>query len=391
MRASKYLRWTSGVAAVGVLAAVALWPRSVVVDLAVVSRGPMRVTIDEEGETRVRERFVISAPVAGRLLRIDAEPGDTVKRGVVARLRPADPPLIDARTRAEWMAAADAADHAVGQARAERDRAIAFHERAAASARRSAALVDAGAVSRDADDAAQTELRTAATQVQAAEFAVARAEYELDAALARLQTMPDRGRITDVISPIDGVVLKRLRESECVVAAGEPLLEIANRRDLEVVADLLSTDAVRIPAGAQVLIEGWGGTHPLQGRVRRIEPSGFLKVSALGVEEQRVNVVVDFDDAAAADHLGDAYRVEARITVWQSDDAVMMPLGSLFRQEGGWAVFVAENGRARLQRVEIGQRNSEAVQVVTGVTAGQAVVLHPSDTLVDGGRIRVRE
>ena len=392
MRATKYLRWFAGVAAVGVLVAVALWPQPTDVDLAEITRGPMQVTIDEDGETRVRDRFVISAPVAGRLLRIDAEPGDAVRRGVVAKLVPADAPLIDARTRAEWQAAADAARQAVGQARAERDRSAATLERAAASARRSAALVDSGAVSREADEMAQTVLKTAATALQAAEFAVARAERESQMAAARLLTPASRGRVVEVVSPIDGVVLKRLRESESIVAAGDALLEIGNRRDLEVVADLLSTDTVRICAGAQVSIEGWGGEHPLRGTVRLIEPSGFLKVSALGVEEQRVNVVIDFDDPIdAAARLGDGYRVEARITVWQSDAIVMAPIGALFRLDGGWAVLLADHGRARLQRVEIGQRNNEAAEIVNGLAEGQTVVMHPPDTLVDGARIRVRK
>lgn len=391
MRGSKLVRWSIGTAAVGVLAAVAMWPPAVAVDVGVVSRGPMRVTIDEDGQTRVRNRFVISAPVAGRLLRIDAAPGATIRRGVVARLLPADAPLVDGRTRAEWRAAAAAARQAVGQARAERDRAAATVERATASARRSAGLVDAGAVSREADETAQTALTTAVTALQAAEFAVARAERESDMAASRLVTPADRGRAVDVVSPIDGVVLKRLRESECVVAAGEPLLEIGDRGNLEVVADLLSTDAVRVRAGSPVSIEGWGGSHPLSGHVRLIEPSGFLKVSALGVEEQRVNVIIDFDDPAiAAGNLGDGYRVEARIQVWQSENTIMAPVGGLFRHGTGWAVFTVEAGRARRQLVEIGQRNGEGAEILKGLAAGQSVVLHPPDTLTDGARVHLR-
>jgi HlyD family secretion protein len=390
MRVTKYVRWSLGAAVVAVLAAIAVWPEPIEVDVGHVVRGPMRVTIDEDGQTRVHDRFIVSAPVAGRLLRIDAEPGDAIRRGVVARLLPADAPLIDARTRAEWQAAAEAARQVVGQARAERDRAAATLEHVTASARRSAGLVDAGAVSREADEGAQTAVKTAANALQAAEFAVRRAERDSQMAAARLLTPVDRGRVVDVVSPIDGVVLKRLRESECIVAAGEPLLEIGNRGDLEAVVDLLSTDAVRIRPGSPVSIEGWGGTHALGGRVRLIEPSGFLKVSALGVEEQRVNVVIDFTDPAAARELGDGYRVEARITVWQADGVVMAPVGALFRQDSGWAVFVAEEGRARLQRIEIGQRNAEAAQVISGLNAGQAVVLHPPDTLIDAARIRVK-
>ena len=391
MRVWKVIRVFLGAVIVIAIAVVAFWPEATDVDLAPVERGPMQVTVDEDGETRVRDRFVISAPVAGRLQRIELEPGDAVTPGVVARLAPADSPLVDPRTRAELQAAADAARAAVGQARADRDRAAAALQRATAAARRTADLVKHGAISREDDETAQTNATAAGALLAAAEFALTRAERELQLASARLLRPTGDGRLVDVVSPIAGVVLRRLRESECIVAAGEPLLEVGDPKQLELVVDLLSTDAVRVRAGDRASIERWGGDQALAGRVRRIEPSAFLKLSALGVEEQRVNVIVDFDDPArAARKLGDAYRAEVRIVVWEGDDVLMVPVGSLFRRGSEWAVFVADGGRARVRDVALGERNGDSGQIVDGLNHGELVILHPPDTLSDGARIRVR-
>jgi HlyD family secretion protein len=404
----KHTRTAAVVLVVAAIAAVALWPAALEVDVARVERGPMQVTIDEEGETRVVERFVVSAPVAGRLQRIELEPGDRVVRGtsIVARLVPVAAPLLDSRTRTELSAAVAAAGAAVDQARAERGRAAAVLERAQSSARREQRLADAGAIPLESLEGAQTALKTAEAAFKAADSAVARSEQELRLARARLQSPSGGGRAVEIVAPVDGVILKRLRESESVVPSGEPLLEIGDPRRLEVVADLLSTDAVRVSAGDPVFIEEWGGGQPLHARVRRVEPSGFMKVSALGVEEQRVNVVIEFVDAeTAARALGDAYRVEVRVVVWRGDDVVKVPVGALFRSSprtdgasgagpanraGGWAVFVVEHDRARLQPVELGRRNSEAGQIVKGLEPGQLVVLHPPDAIADGTRVTVR-
>jgi HlyD family secretion protein len=352
----------------------------------------MQVTIDEEGETRVRERFVISAPVAGRITRIELEPGDEVRRGVteLVRMTPQAAPLLDLRTRTELSAAVDAARAAVGQAEAERGRAAASLTRARSALARQESLADAGLVTRDELEAAQTTVATADEAARAAEFAVSRAEYELQLARARLQTPAGSGANIAITAPIDGAVLKRLHESAAVVAAGEPLLEIGDPNQLEIVSDLLSTDAVRVPRGAEVLIDRWGGDHPLHGRVRRVEPSGFMKISALGVEEQRVNVIIDLADAAAARALGDGFRVEVRIITWSAERVLKVPVGSLFRRGEGWALFVVADGVARLQPVELGERNDTEAQIVGGISAGQTVVLHPPDTLSDGTRVAVR-
>jgi HlyD family secretion protein len=393
MRFLKNKKLIASVLVVAAIVAVALWPQSMEVAVVRAERGPMQVTVDEDGETRVRDRFLVTAPVSGRVQRIEIEPGDKVVRGktVLARITPAESPLLDPRTRGELSASIEAGTAAVGQARAERQRAVTALDRARSTLRRQQELMKAGAISSDDLEGSETAVASAEDALRAAEFAERRAEGELQLARARLAAPSTSGRAVDVIAPIDGTILKRLRESEGVVPVGEPLLEIGEPDRMEIVADLLSTDAVRVSPGADVLIEQWGGGHTLHGRVRRVEPSGFMKVSALGVEEQRVNVVIDFTDPAAAARLGDGYRVEVRIVLWKDDNVVKVPVGGLFRQGEGWAVFVVEEGRVRRQTVELGQRNENDGQITSGLDAGATIVLHPPDTLTDGARVTVRE
>jgi len=393
MRLLKNKKLIAAVLVVAGIVGVALWPESMEVSVVHTERGPMQVTVDEDGETRVRDRFLVTAPVSGRVQRIEIEPGDTVVRGktVLARITPGESPLLDPRTRSELQAAIEAATAAVGQARAERQRAATALERARTTLRRQQELMKAGAIAADDLDAAETALATSEDALRAAEFTERRAESELQLARARLSAPSTSGRSVDVLSPIDGTVLKRMRESEGIVPVGEPLLEIGEPGRMEIVADLLSTDAVRVSPGAEVLIEQWGGGHTLHGRVRRVEPSGFMKVSALGVEEQRVNVVIDFTNPAEASRLGDAYRVEVRIVLWKESDVLKVPVGALFRQGDGWAVFVVAEGRVRRQMVQLGQRNENEGQITGGLEAGATIVLHPPDTLTDGARVTVRE
>ena len=393
MRLRRYTRLIIGLLIIAAIAAMAMWPESLEVDVTQVTQGPLQVTIDEDGETRVRDRFVVSAPVAGRLSRIELEPGDPVKRGqtILARMTPGEAPLLDPRTRGEFTAGVEAARAAVGQAQAERERAAAALARARSTLQRQQALEKAGAIARDALEEAQTAVLTTEEAARAAEFSVRRAEQELQVASARLLSPAPGGRMITVVAPVDGVVLRRVRESEAIVGSGEPLIEIGNPSRIEVIADLLSTDAVRVRPGTDVLIEQWGGDEPLHARVRRVEPSGFMKVSALGVEEQRVNVVIDFaDPAAVAKVLGDGYRVEVRIVVWRDENVLKAPVGSLFRRDAGWAAFVVDEGVAHLRPVELGQRNESEAQIVKGLSAGQTLVLHPPDTLTDGMRVTVR-
>jgi HlyD family secretion protein len=383
----------AGLALVAFLLAVALWPEATAVDVAAVEHGPLQVTVEDEGETRVRERFVISAPVAGRLRRVELEPADPVRRGqVVAVLQPAPPALLDARTRAEAAAAVEAARAALGRTQAERARAQAAAAQAASELKRQSQLAKSGIVSAEALERVRTEAEAAGQALRAAQFAVTSAEHELERAQAALRQASGQGggRDVELRSPVGGTVLRRLRESEAVVPAGEPLLEVGDPREIEIVTDLLSADAVKVRPGQPVRIEQWGGDVPLRGRVRYVEPSGFMKVSALGVEEQRVNVIVDFDDPKPAQALGDGYRVEVHIVVWEAAEVVKAPTSSLFRRGDEWAVFVEEGGRARLRSVQIGRRNGLEAEVLAGLQPGEKVVVHPADTLEDGQRVEPR-
>jgi HlyD family secretion protein len=377
---------------------LALRPTPVEVDMAMVVRGDLRVTLDEEGETRVRERYVISAPVSGQVLRIEIEPGDLVVAGETSLVsfQPAPPTLLDARTQAETRARVEAAEADVGLARAERERARAELEYAESELRRISRLSESGIVSDEALDSARLAVNTGTEALTAADFAVATAEHNLKQARASLtQTFGSRGASAKPIairSPVGGVVLRRLRESAAVVPAGEPLIEVADPTRLEIVSDFLSEDAVRIEPGADVLVDRWGGDRPLRGRVRRVEPSGFTKISALGVEEQRVNVIIDFEDPREAwVALGDGFRVETRVIVWEGQDVLQVPTSGLFRHDSGWAVFTAGADRAHLTPVEIGWRNGTAAQVLSGLDAGERIILHPSDAVHDGVAVTARD
>jgi HlyD family secretion protein len=379
------------VAVVGGLLAVALWPQAIEVDVAAVAEGPLVVTIDEEGQTRVRQRFVVSSPVAGRVLRIELEPGDAVKRGdVVARVRAETPPLLDARSRAEAEAAVASARAALGRTRAEAQRARTTLAQAERELARIRELAAGGLTTPQEVDLREAEVQAGQEALNAATFAAQAAESELGRAQARLApSTPDTsGRVVSVTAPVDGTVLRRMRESESVVPAGEPLIEIGDPARLEIVSDLLSTDAVRVPAGARAIVEQWGGSHELAARVRRVEPSGFTKVSALGVEEQRVNVILDFVDPVDAwARLGDGYRVEVRIVVWDAPSVLKVPTGALFREGERWAVYVVEDDRARLRTIELGQQTGQEAEVISGLSSGDLVILHPGDTLTADAKV----
>ena len=387
-------RLIGSIVVIGALIAVALWPRAVLVETSTTVRGPLVVTINEQGATRVRDRFVVSAPVAGRVLRIELDPGDPVRRNdVVARVRAETPPLLDARTRAEAQAAVDSATAAIGRARAEEQRTKALLAKAQRELTRVRELARQGLVTPQEVDTKESDARMAEESANAAAFAVRETTSELQRARARLAPPgPDQsGRVVDVRAPVDGVVLKRLRESETVVPAGDPLIEIGDPRRLEIVSDLLSTDAVRVTPGARTMIEQWGGNRVLEGRVRRIEPAGFTKISALGVEEQRVNVIIDFKDPVEAwTALGDAYRVEVRIVVWESASVLKVPTSALYREGDQWAVYAMDKGRARRMLVDLGHQTGQEAEVRSGLAEGTRVIVHPADTVRDKARVKER-
>ena len=373
---------------------LALAPKVVEVEAAAAVRAPLRVTVDEEGETRLRRRFVVSAPVPGRVLRIESRPGDVVTKGqTLAVIQPAAPMPLDARTQMTGEARVRGADAAVSRANSDRQRLAVELKQAEADAARAKSLLDAGYGSRDVSEQLAARVGSLREAAAAADAAIRAAEFEAAAAKAALISRGEAagGRAVTVTAPVAGQLLKRMQESEAVVPAGAPLVEIGTLDDLEIVTDYLSTDAVKIKPGAAVIIDRWGGEGALAGRVQRVEPAGFLKISALGVEEQRVNVIVDFvDSREKRTALGDGFRVEVRVVIWESADALTVPTASLFRRQGEWSVFVIDGDVLRLRTVKVGQRNEQAAQILEGVSEGERVVAYPGESLSDGARIRVR-
>jgi HlyD family secretion protein len=399
-RRRRILFWGTITLVIAAALAVVLRPQPVPVDLAGVVRGPLLVTLDHEGRTRVHDRYVVSAPVGGRVQRIELRPGDRVTAGrtVIATFLPTASPLLDARTRAEARSRLSSAEASWQQARAQRELARVQSEHAAQEGERARNLAQLGLVTAEARQAAEAEAAARGRALEAAEAAVNAAAHDVEAARAALlepgsTAARDVGgqAVITLTSPIDGVVLNRLRESEAVVPQGEPLVEIGNMSDLEVVADYLSTDAVKMRPGMRALVDQWGGDKPLDGSVRRVEPAGFMKVSALGVEEQRVWVVIQFADPAAVGRLlADGYRVEARIVAWERADAVKVPTSSLFRRGDGWAVYVFDGGVARLRAVTVGHQTGTEAEVLSGVVPGERVVLYPPDSVTDGVKVMAR-
>lgn len=393
----RYALW----GAAGILAALAaiyaLWPAPVPVDFGTVTRGPMRVTVEEEARTRVKEVYVVSAPIAGQLRRIDLHAGDcvTANKTVVAQIVPAAHAFLDVRSRAQAEAGVKAAEAALGLAQAERDSARASLDFADSDLARIRQLVPSGAASKVQLERANLAWRTARAALATTEAAVAVKQSELETARALL--LPPGARqdaaegVLPVASPVTGEVLRVVQESQGVVAAGAPLIEIGDPADLEIVAELLSSDAAKVRAGADVSIDMLEGTAPLEGRVDRVEPYGFTKISALGIEEQRVNVIIAIVSPRAHwRQLGHGYRVEVRITVWRQDNVLRAPLGALFRKEGAWAAFRNVDGRARLTPVKVGALNAETAQILSGLDAGDQLVLYPSDAIGDGTALAAR-
>ena len=380
-------------------AAWALWPRPVLVDVAIVARGPLEVTVEDEGVTRIREVYTVSAPTSGKMLRMPREVGDELvaEQTVVAVIEPTDPAFLDIRTQRVNEAAVDAAMAAVDLADAQVKQARSQLDFAQGDLRRANQLAQRQAISERTLDKAKLDVTSAEAGLASAVANLEVRRRELASARARLiqpgEAPPNHAACCiQLRAPVSGRVLKVVVESEQVVQPGAPLIEIGDPADLEVVVDLLSRDAVRVEPGAPARIEAWGGEAALNARVKRIEPTGFTKVSALGIEEQRVKTVLDLTDPPELwKRLGHGYRIVARITVWRSEDLLLVPLGALFRQGDKWAVFVAEGGRARTRVVEIGERDRRGARVVSGLREGQQVILHPSDRLSDATSVARRQ
>jgi HlyD family secretion protein len=398
MNTTRKISLWAGLAAVLALIAWGLTPRPVGVDVRAAARGPLAVTVVEEGRTRVIDRYVVSAPIAGYARRVELDVGDLVERGqALVHLDPMRSGTLDPRSQAEAQAgvakanaALSAAEESVEAARAEAELARNEYERV----RR---VAGQGLISQGELDAARARWRSTQARQRSAEFNVEVARGELEAARATLEfaaAEPDGtgGHMSVTVSaPVDGRVLKVIHESEGAVVQGQPLLELGDPRALEVEVELLSADAVKIHQGTRVRLLRWGGERPLEGVVRRVEPSGFTKISALGVEEQRVLVICDISSEYELWRaLGDGYRVEAEFVLWESDNALQVPAAALFRQDEDWAVFTVAEGRARLTPIGVGAHSGLAVEVKAGLQEGDQVIIYPGEQVREGVRVRPR-
>ena len=383
------LLWVAGAVVVLAVLGWLLRPAEVSVELAPVVDGPLEVTVRDEGETRVRDRYVVTAPVSGYLTRLSLREGDVVAAG--SEIAHLDVLPLDQRTSAQAIAGFEAArDHQRTAA------AVVIQSRdALAQARRdverTAVLMRAGAVSREVLEQAELTVAVRTKELEAADFRAQAAAHDVEAARAALAATDQNGathtRHVIVRAPAAGRILRVPQESARVVPPGEPLVEMGDPSKLEITTDLVSTDAVKVRPGQAMYVEGWGGDQPMRGRVRLVEPSGFTKVSALGIEEQRVNVISDLLDDCET--LGDRYRVQVRIVIWRGEHVLTVPWSALVRDDEGWRVFVAEGGRARARAVKVGRQGEFDVQILDGLRVGERVVRHPTDRVVDGARIGV--
>jgi HlyD family secretion protein len=377
------LLWGGAGIAAAALLAYSFRPTPIPVEVVAVGRGALRVTIDEEGRTRVRDRYVVVAPAAGRVARMSLEEGAPVTRGmVVARLAAAP---LDPRSREQAVARLRGAEDAERAAAAAVSEARAALDQAGRDRARAESLFAKNLLSAEQREQAALAETTAVRRFQAADFTAQAAAHDVEQ--ARAVVAGGGGSSLALVSPVRGRVLRIPERSERVVAAGTPLLELGDPTRLEIVVDLLSEDAVKVRPGDRMLVADWGGERPLEAHVRRVEPSGFTKVSALGVEEQRVNVIADLDETPP--QLGDGYRVETQVVLWEGT-ALKVPSSALFQDGDLWRVFLVRDGRARSGIVQVGHRNPFEVEVTGGLAAGDLVIRHPTDKLADGVRVAAR-
>jgi HlyD family secretion protein len=377
--------------AVAVGGFLALNPKPVEVEFATATLGSLRVSVQEDGKTRIREKYTVSAPVSGRVSRIELNPGDLCsEKTLLAVILPSDPAMLDARTRAEALAQVQAAESKVERAKSASAQAKISAELSQANYERAKSLLPNKRISQEEYDVAKAESLTSEQSIQTSKFEQEIANFELQMAQAAVQQFSGEGdeisaEPFEIYSPIAGRVLRVIQESSTVVSVGTELIEIGDPSNLEIEIDVLSTDAVRIKQGSELTVEHWGGGSPLKGYVRVVEPAAFTKISSLGVEEQRVNVIADFDEPPKRiEALGDGYRVEARISVNELDKVLVIPNSALFRHQREWHVLSIVNGRATLQRVLVGLQNDSQTQIMEGLSDGDRVIVYPSDTLKPG-------
>ena len=378
------------IAAVAViLVALAFRPKPIEVEAALVVKGPLQVTVDEDGETRAHDRFTLAAPIAGRLSRIEFHEGDQV--GPESTLATISPLPLDAREIAEIQARIEAAEARKHEAEELMARWESDHAQARRELNRARQLAQDRLIAQQVFELAESKEQSALKEVQAAKFRAQSTTADIErekAGLVSLEAQQNQAsKLVAIRPPARCRILRILEKSERVVPFGTPIIVLSNPQKIEIVVDLLSTDAVKVKPGAPVIIENWGGP-PLRARVRTVEPYAFTKVSALGIEEQRANVIADFVDSPNG--LGDGYRVDARIVIWEGTGLLKIPTSALFRVGDEWNTFVIENGRTRLLSVEVGHRNASEVEVVKGLNEGAEVILHPANDLKDGTRVMLR-
>ena len=385
------------VVAIVVMLLVGFWPQPILVEVVTVTKAPLTVAIEEDGQTRLIDRYRISAPVAGVASRVEFEVGDAVAKGqTLLNITPLAARILDPRSRAQAVAEIAAAQAALLGAEQQVNAVVASKDLADNELRRLRTLMQRQLVAQDSLDRATADAASQAAALRSAQFNVEVRRYELQARRSTLeyQTLLAEGEAIEPVlvrAPVAGEVLKIHHECEGPVETGLPLMEIGNPAALEVVVDVLSMDAIKIQTGMRVLFERWGGDAPLEGIVRTVEPVGFTKVSALGVEEQRVWVIVAItSNVDEWLRLGDGYRVEARFILWHEEDVLQLPASSVFRYRDGWAIFVIDGGRAQRRPVTIGQRNGLSVQILAGVSSGDRVLDHPSDAVDAGVSVRAR-
>ena len=392
----KLISWTLGL---GLLAVIGygLRPRPIEIELGKATKGPLTVHVVEEGKTRVRNRYMVSAPVAGQMRRVTLRAGDPVKADetVLTTIEPVISPLLDPRAKAQAEARVQVTEAALLQAQQALDMARTNEKFAQNNWRRVQNLNETGSISMTDRDNAERDASMRQQEVRGSEFAAKVAAFELEqskAALLQLQSPAKAGTVIEVKAPVSGKVLRVMQESAMVVAPGTQVLEIGDPADLEIEAEILSRDAVNIKPGAKVTIEQWGGPQPLQAQVHRVEPAAFTKVSALGVEEQRVIVRSDLiNPPPAAQALGDRYRVEVRIAIWHEDPVLLVPAGALFREGNLWKTFVFTGGKAVATTVTVGHTDGRQSEVTGGITEGTQLLLHPPDTVKDGVQVVERK